>query len=38
VERLSGEYDVSGDVLERDVQRLVQNLLQRRLVEYETAR
>ena len=34
VERLSGEYDVPGDVLERDVQRLLQDLLQRRLVEY----
>ena len=37
VERLADEYDVAGDVLERDVQRLLQDLLQRRLVEY-TAR
>ena len=36
VERLSGEYDAPGDVLERDVQRLLQDLLQRRLVEYAT--
>ena len=36
VERLSGEYDVPGGVLERDVQWLLQDLLQRRLVEYET--
>ena len=34
VERLSEEYDVPGDVLERDLQRLLQDLLERRLVEY----
>ena len=34
VDRLSAEYDVAGDVLERDVQRLLQDLLKRRLVEY----
>ncbi|MDE2904613.1 MAG: PqqD family protein [Acidobacteriota bacterium] len=33
VERLSAEYDVAGEVLERDVQRLLQDLLLRRLVE-----
>lgn len=33
VERLSAEYDVAGGVLERDVQRLLQDLLRRRLVE-----
>lgn len=34
VQRLSAEYDVAGGVLERDVQRLLQDLLRRRLVEY----
>ena len=33
VERLSAEYDVAAGVLERDVQRLLQDLLRRRLVE-----
>ena len=34
VERLSAEYDVTGRVLERDVRRLLQDLLRRRLVEH----
>lgn len=33
VERLSAEYDVADEVLERDVRRLLQDLLRRRLVE-----
>lgn len=37
VDRVHAEYDVSRDVLERDVDRLVDDLLKRRLVEYETA-
>ena len=35
VERLSAEYDVAADVLDRDVERLLQDLLSRRLIEYE---
>ena len=34
VDRVHAEYDVSRDVLERDVDRLLDDLLQRRLVEY----
>ena len=34
VDRVYAEYDVSRDVLERDVDRLLDDLLQRRLVEY----
>ena len=37
VDRVHAEYDVSRDVLERDVDRLLDDLLQRRLVEYATA-
>lgn len=33
VERLSSEYEVSTGVLERDVARLLQDLLERRLIE-----
>ena len=33
VESVHAEYDVPMDVLERDVERLVQDLLERRLVE-----
>ena len=33
VERLSSEYEVSAGVLERDVARLLQDLLERRLIE-----
>ena len=33
VERLSSEYEVSANVLERDVARLLQDLLKRRLIE-----
>ena len=36
VDRVHAEYDVSRDVLERDVDRLLDDLLQRRLVEYAT--
>ena len=36
VDCLSGEYDVPRGVLERDLQRLFQDLLKRRLVEYAT--
>ncbi len=35
VERLSTEYEVPPDVLEGDVERLLQDLLERRLIEYE---
>ena len=38
VDRVHAEYDVSREVLERDVDRLLDDLLQRQLVEYETAR
>ena len=38
MDRVHAEYDVSRDVLERDVDRLLDDLLQRQLVEYETAR
>ena len=34
VDRVYAEYEVSRDVLERDVDRLLDDLLQRRLVEY----
>jgi len=34
VDRVLAEYDVSRDVLERDVDRLLDDLLERRLVEY----
>ncbi len=34
VDRVYAEYDVSRDVLERDVDRLLDDLLKRRLVEY----
>ena len=34
VDRVHAEYDVSRDVLERDVDRLLDDLVQRRLVEY----
>ena len=37
VDRVHAEYDVSRDVLERDVDRLLEDLLQRRLVEYASA-
>lgn len=36
VDRVHAEYDVSRDVLERDVDRLLDDLLERRLVEYAT--
>lgn len=36
VDCLCGEYDVPRGVLERDLQRLFQDLLKRRLVEYAT--
>ena len=36
VDRVHAQYDVSRDVLERDVDRLLDDLLQRRLVEYAT--
>ena len=35
VMRLSSEYEVSTDVLERDVARLLQDLMERRLIERE---
>lgn len=35
---LSREYDVSADVLEWDVERLLQELLKRRLIEHEALR
>lgn len=35
VKRLSSEYEVSTDVVERDVARLLQDLLERRLIERE---
>ncbi len=35
VKRLSSEYEVSTDVLERDVAELLQDLLERRLIERE---
>lgn len=35
VESLSAEYEVGHDVLERDVTGLLQDLLQRRLIEYQ---
>ena len=34
VDRVHAEYNVSRDVLERDVDRLLDDLLERRLVEY----
>ena len=34
VDRVHAEYEVSRDVLERDVDRLLDDLLKRRLVEY----
>ena len=34
VDRVHAEYEVSRDVLERDVDRLLDDLLRRRLVEY----
>ena len=34
VDRVHAEYDVSREVLERDVDRLLDDLLDRRLVEY----
>ena len=34
VDRVQAQYEVSRDVLERDVDRLLDDLLQRRLVEY----
>ena len=37
VDRVHADYDVARDVLERDVDRLLDDLLQRRLVEYATA-
>ncbi len=36
VDRVHEEYDVSRDVLERDVDRLLDDLIERRLVEYAT--
>ena len=36
VDRVHAEYDVSRDVLERDVDRLLDDLIERRLVEYAT--
>ena len=36
LDRVHAEYDVSRDVLERDVDRLLDDLLQRRLVEVAT--
>ena len=35
LEHLSGEYEVAMDVLEHDVERLLQDLLKRRLVRHE---
>ena len=37
VDRVFAEYDVPRDVLERDVGRLLDDLLRRRLVEYAAA-
>lgn len=37
VDRVHAEYDVPRDVLERDVDRLLEDLLRRRLVEYVAA-
>ena len=37
VDRVHADYDVPRDVLERDVDRLLDDLLQRRLIEYATA-
>ena len=37
VDRVHAEYDVPRDVLERDVDRLLDDLLDRRLVEYAGA-
>ncbi len=38
VDCLSSEYEVSADLLEQDVARLLQELLARRLVEYERSK
>ncbi len=37
IERLSAEYDVSTDVLERDIRELVEELVARRLIEVRPA-
>ena len=38
IERISAEYDVSMDVVEQDVDRLLRELLARRLIDFESPR
>ena len=38
LKRLSTEYDVAPDVLRRDVDQFLQDLLRRGLIEYDTSR